>query len=309
MKYREHGILVWIVVFSISLILVGCNKKEKPALESPAKSEAVETQKKPEKELMHYSSFVFPKGKKTRDSAMAVFNDLYSLEQQHTILALNRLDLKNKWRADTLVIPKEIESDFLIYTPFARRVESLKQVDKIALFSYPLMAYALYENGKLVKWGPSSMGTKNAPTKKGLMFTNWKKKIAISTVNSDWKLRWNFNTHNTLGIGWHQYDLPGFHASHSCLRLLEEDAKWMYSWADMWVITPDGTKVLANGTPVIVFGETDYETRPWLELLRNPGANEVSEKALTGVVSEFLQTILESQEHSKQIRQQKASST
>jgi hypothetical protein len=43
-------------------------------------------------------------------------------------------------------------------------------------------------------------------------------------------LRWNFNIENKLGVGWHS--LPGYPASHSCLRL--EDAKLLYEWADEW---------------------------------------------------------------------------
>lgn len=302
MNHKKKLFALMALVFSLGVLMIGCKKKTKELPKTEPKKEVTSPKKKKEKELMSYTSFIFPKSKHSRDSAMAVFTDTYDKSEQHTILALNRLDLKNKWRADSLIIPKSIETDFLKYTPFPLEVELLQDVDKIALFSYPLMAYALYEHGKLVKWGPSSMGTKKAPTKKGLMFTNWKKEVAISTVDSSWKLRWNFNIHNTLGIGWHQYDLPGFHASHSCLRLLEEDAKWMYSWADMWVITPDGSKVIANGTPVIVYGETDYKTRPWLELVKDPASNEVSEKELADEISPFLEDILSSQENRLKVR-------
>ena len=116
------------------------------------------------------------------------------------------------------------------------------------------------------------MGKKATPTKMGLTFTNWKKEIAISTVNSDWKLRWNFNLYNYLGIGWHQYDLPGHHASHSCVRLLEEDAYFMYNWADEWILK-DRENVKVKGTPVIVFGSYPFDApKPWYALVKNPKA-------------------------------------
>ena len=57
------------------------------------------------KENIKFTALVFPKGKKKKDSAMAAFNDKFSKEERYIILALNRLDSKNKWRADTLVIP------------------------------------------------------------------------------------------------------------------------------------------------------------------------------------------------------------
>ena len=56
--------------------------------------------------IISYSLFLFPKNKK--DSAMAVFNEKFSTEEQKVILALSRLDLKNKWRSDTLVIPNKL---------------------------------------------------------------------------------------------------------------------------------------------------------------------------------------------------------
>ena len=145
---------------------------------------------------------------------MEFFNKEFSNDEQYVILALNRLDIKNKWRADTLAIPDKIDETLMSYSPFPTRLEVLKEVNKMVLFSYPIQAYALYEKGNLVKWGPTSMGSKKAQTKRGLMFANWKKELAISTVNKSWKLPYNFNIHNSLGIGWHQYDLPGYPASH-----------------------------------------------------------------------------------------------
>ena len=63
-----------------------------------------------------------------------------------TILAINRLDFKNRWRADTLVVPDKMEKDFNAYSPFPRNISLAKDIHKLALFSYPIHAYALYEN-------------------------------------------------------------------------------------------------------------------------------------------------------------------
>lgn len=251
-------------------------------------------------ERIRFSTLVFPKNKK--DSVMSAFLKKYPEEERYIILALNRLDNKNRWRADTLVIPEKIENDFLKYSPFPKRLDELKPVNKMVFFSYAIHAFAVYENGNLKKWGPSSLGKKATPTKTGLMFSNWKKEVAISTSNSEWILRWNFNIHNTLGIGWHQYDLPGFHASHSCLRMLEEDAKWMYSWADTWVLTNNGQTEQAKGTPVIVFGESDFKTKPWLKLSDDPAANDISVEEMNDTFVPHLDKILKEQENSEKIR-------
>lgn len=254
------------------------------------------------KNTIVFRSFIFPKKKK--DSAMAVFNEEFSKDEQSVILALNRLDLKNKWRADTLMIPDKIDETLMSYSPFPRSLGQLNEVKKIVFFSYPIQAYALYENGKLVKWGPTSMGHKTAQTKRGLMFTNWKKELAISTVNSSWKLPYNFNVHNTLGIGWHQYDLPGYPASHSCLRLSLDDAKYLYNWADQWILNKGGATVKANGTPVIVFG--DYEwggKKPWKNLDSDAHSNDISVEEMNKIIEPNLAKILEEQTKRKKVTQ------
>ena len=289
----------------VMMNLINCTKSDTmPARENQAlkqqQQQKIEDSLRREAERVKYTYFLFPKNKK--DSAMAVFKEKFSDSEQYTVFALNRLDKKNSWRADSLIIPDKFADDFLQYSPFPKTLDSLKQVDKMVFFSYAMHAYALYEGGSLIKWGPSSMGKKATPTKKGLMFANWKKEEAISTSNSEWILRWNFNIHNTLGVGWHQYDLPGHHASHSCLRLLEEDAKWMYSWADTWILKDGGQTLAAKGTPVIVFGESDFKSRPWLKLPSDPAANEISETDLNRVFVPYLPEILKEQQNAKSLR-------
>ena len=142
------------------------------------------------------------------------------------------------------------------------------------------------------------MGKKATQTKRGLMFANWKKEVAISTVSDEWKLRWNVNVANFEGIGWHQYAMPGYPASHSCLRMLEEDAKWMYSWVDTWILNKGGATLKANGTPVIVFG--DYEwggKKPWKNLINDPASNDISLEAMDEIIEPHLNKILKEQQN------------
>ena len=279
-------------------VLVQCKKDNEISGQSadqhlPQKKDSVIKAEAP-KPVIKYTSMIFPAKKK--DSAMSVFNKQFSEEERYTILALNRLDSKNKWRADTLAIPDKFDRTLMMYSPFPAQLDVLKDVKKMVLFSYPIQAYALYENGKIIKWGPTSMGKKAAQTKRGLMFANWKKELAISTVDSDWKLPYNVNVHNTLGIGWHQYDLPGFPASHSCLRLLMDDAKYLYSWVDTWILNKGGATVKANGTPVIVFGDYQWGgKKPWKKLIEDSKANDISVEELNSIINPHLEKILEEQ--------------
>ena len=179
-----------IIFFATSFLLVQCNKSagadeivHHPSI-SKEKIQPIKKDSPIQKEITY-----FPFVLKNKESAFAALDKKYSKEEIHTILALNRLDFKNRRRADTLVIPNVLEKDFNVYSPFPKTVTLAKDIHKLALFCYPIHAYALYEKGKLVKWGPTSMGKEKTPTKIGLGFTNWKKKIAISTSNSEWKLR------------------------------------------------------------------------------------------------------------------------
>lgn len=232
-----------------------------------------------------YNAFAIPKDKKLRDSLYAIFSKKYTERERYAILALNRLDSKSKWNSDTLVVPAKIDTTLMAYSPFPMQLDVLSDVKKFVIFSYPIQAYGVYSNGALVKWGPTSMGKKAAQTDRGLMFANWKKKLAISTVKSEWKLPYNFNIHNTHGIGWHQYDLPGYPASHSCLRLLMKDAIWLYNYADTWVLNPGGATTKAKGTPVMVFGDYGWGKRkPWRNLLNDPNANNISVEEMTKLI-------------------------
>ena len=308
-KMKNFSILGIALATLSMVIMVQCKKDNEISGQAtdqhfPTKKDSA-IQAEPPKPAIEYTSMIFPAKKK--DSAMSAFNKKFTEEEQYTILALNRLDSKNKWRADTLAIPDKIDHTLMLYSPFPTQLEVLKEVKKMVFFSYPIQAYALYENGKLIKWGPTSMGKKAAQTKRGLMFANWKKELAISTVNSSWKLPFNFNIHNTLGIGWHQYDLPGYPASHSCLRLLMNDAKFMYNWADQWILNKGGATVKANGTPVIVFGDYQWGgKKPWKNLILDPKSNDISVEELNNIINPHLEKILEEQRNREEVVAQKS---
>ena len=87
----------------------------------------------------------------------------------------------------------------------------------------------------------------------------------------------------------HEYDLPGYPVSHSCVRLLSEDAEWIYNWADQWKLSPDRKTVAENGTPVIVFGDYSYgKTPPWKKQTINIHAVDVPEETLKQEIEKYL---------------------
>ena len=251
---------------------------------------------------------------KVSDSLSKLFFKTFTKEQQYTIAALNRIDTDHIKTRDTLIVPNEFKAQFIDYTPFPRLLDNAKEIPKLIIFSYPIQAYGVYENGNLVKWGPTNMGKKSAQTPRGLFFTNWKGRKVKSTVDDEWILNWNFNIHNTDGVGWHQYALPGYPASHSCLRLLDADAQWLYNWADQWVLE-NKSKVKVKGTPVIVFGDYTFGVKgKWHKLVQNPSVTTIFKSELEAIVEPYLaeiynqQSIRDTYNASKKIDQTKLDS-
>lgn len=211
------------------------------------------------------------------------------------VYAVNRIDATNLKKLDSILVPTDLTGDIEFYLPFPLEVAALKEVNKIILFSYPSQTFAAYEKGILVRTGPTNMGREKDPTPTGLFFTNWKAEETTSTFNDEWELKWNFNIENKLGVGFHQYDLPGYPASHSCLRLQEKDARYLYDWADEWVLA-DEENVKVKGTPVVVFGNYDFKAeKPWLQLASNPKALDISENDIENTVSAHMEAIMKAQ--------------
>lgn len=214
-------------------------------------------------------------------------------------IALNRTDKENFTQMDSVIVPTDFSGDIEFYLPFPHHITSIEHIDKIIYFSYSTQTFAAYENGELVYTGPTNMGRKKDPTPTGLFYTNWKAEETTSTFNDEWDLRWNFNIENKLGVGWHQYSLPGYPASHSCLRLQETDAHYLYNWADEWVLA-DEENVKVKGTPVIVFGSYDFEApKPWLVLIANPKALNILEVEMDQLTNPHLSQILREQKNRK----------
>lgn len=227
-------------------------------------------------------------------------------ETKMTIVTdLNRTDAANIKKMDSIIVPNTFEGKREDYLPFPLQLEAVKNISKIIFFSYPTQTFAAYKNGTLVRTGPTNMGREKDQTPTGLFFTNWKAEETTSTFNDEWELKWNFNIENKLGIGFHQYELPGYPASHSCLRLQEKDALFLYDWADQWVLA-DEENIKAKGTPVIVFGQYDFKApKPWLQLVKDPEALEISEHEMANLTQLNLAPILKEQKNSKLIAQNK----
>jgi hypothetical protein len=77
-------------------------------------------------------------------------------------------------------------------------------------------------------------------------------------------MRWYYNFSNSEGRAFHAYSLPGYPASHACIRLLTRDARWLYSWGDSWELGARPWEILQSGTPVLILGQYAFgQPPPW----------------------------------------------
>ncbi len=269
-------LILILIISSFNLLLTGCRKEKSAALsavdslKTKLKAEADSLEKIRETRPIKYSFYI------TRNrNAFRELERKFGSTKTKIILALNRIDRTNVGRNDTLVIPDTLYENFRLYSPFPFYIPSAVKLPKLIFVSQEVQAFAAYEYGALIRWGATSTGKKETPTKNGLFHTNWKAKETISTFNDEWLLKWYFNLDNFDGISIHEYELPGYPASHACVRLFEEDAKWLYYWAEQWIVTKDEENILAYGTPVIIFGNYDFDEAPLYKQLSEDSSTVV----------------------------------
>jgi lipoprotein-anchoring transpeptidase ErfK/SrfK len=186
----------------------------------------------------------------------------FSRSQIQILEMLNRADLRHLKRLTVLVVPTTWTADELAYSPLPKRYAWAAQHAKALVVHQPSQVFGGYERGQLVRWGPVSTGREDLATPSGLFYLTWRSRVRRSTDNSDWLMPWYFNFQNTRGLSFHQYTLPGYPASHACIRLLQRDARWLYEWGESWNVAPRGWPVLEQGTPVLIVGSYDFDQPP-----------------------------------------------
>lgn len=176
---------------------------------------------------------------------------------------LNRADLKHLPRLDRILVPSEWRAE-LEHSPFPAAYDAAAAIPKVLIVDQVSQAFAAYEHGRLVYWGPTSTGRQAKPTPSGRYDLNWKARSRISTLSGEWRLNWYFNFHNRRGLAFHEFDLPGVPASHACVRLLARDAMWIYQWGESWALDAAG-QLARSGTPVVIMGQYAFGAeKPWL---------------------------------------------
>lgn len=201
----------------------------------------------------------------------AELRERFTPDQIDIVEKLNRRDREHLVRADPpipgIVVPTVWETDELAYSPLPADWSAAALHAKYLVVHQPMQVFGAYEWGKLVRWGPVSSGRQETPTPSGTFNLTWRSRKRNSTDNEAWVLEWYFNFINSRGVSFHQFDLPGYAASHACVRLLPRDAQWIYRWGDQWRLSKDGRVVEVPGAPVLVIGAFGHgQAPPWTAL-------------------------------------------
>jgi hypothetical protein len=198
----------------------------------------------------------------TRAERTGSLRDRFTEAQLALLEKLNRADVEHLEQLREVVVPECWSEDELSYSVLPTRYASTEAWPTLLVVYLPGQLFGAYEFGHLVRWGPVSTGGRNSPTSAGRFALNWRSTGRASTVDPDWFMPWYFNFGNHDGLAFHAYSLPGYPASHGCIRLLERDAQWLYEWGRTWVLDLGGTSVASPGTPVFIVGQYDFDAAP-----------------------------------------------
>lgn len=186
-------------------------------------------------------------------------------------ITLNRKESKYLRVGDTIVVPDTIIDDNLAYSCFPYYYPEAKHLAKLIVVSNVYQSYACYEKGELVRFAACNTGKERTPTFPGRYALVWKAKERRSSLDSTWIMPFTYNFHRYAGNAFHQYEMPGYAASHSCIRQFLSDAEWLYNWGK-GVKVVNKKQIWLSGTPVIIVGVPDYSLRhsgPWSFLKNN----------------------------------------
>ena len=172
---------------------------------------------------------------------------------------LNRKELRYISKGSAIVIPDTLYPDLKAYSIFPLDYPGARDLKKIVMVSNKYQCYGAYEYGKLVRFAAVNSGKERTPSYPGRYALSWKQEVHHSSIDSTWVMPYTFNFHTEAGSAFHQFEMPGKPASHSCMRQFEDDAKWLFTWGvGIRKDSVTGKLRPMSGTPVIILDHYDF---------------------------------------------------
>lgn len=157
-------------------------------------------------------------------------------EEEDTARRINRMNIELS-RGMIIAIPKDGSMSVMEASPFPRQIEP-SPTSRI-IFDKSDLAWGAYDpNGNLVKWGPAAGGKDYCPdvgrscktvtgtftvySKRGAGCSSSKYPIGKGGAPMPYCMFFHggYALHGSPTV-------PGYHASHGCVRLFNEDAEWL----------------------------------------------------------------------------------
>ncbi|WP_331562140.1 L,D-transpeptidase [Chlorobium sp.] len=145
---------------------------------------------------------------------------------QSIYMKVNRIDRKLVPAGRAVLMPVDLQKAAR-YIPVPELLTDGRGAREIRVF-LSSQYFGAYESGKLVFWGPISSGRKTYPTHPGRFFVNYKQRHKRSIKYDNAPMPFSINYYS--GYFMHQQSLPGYPASHGCVRLLMTDAEKLFNW-------------------------------------------------------------------------------
>lgn len=192
---------------------------------------------------------------------------LFPDEQQRDIVQRLNRSYNYLWAGKEIVVPRNLaQKNLLDFSPFPLRI--IPDGEKQIIVDQEKLAWGAYDrNGQLVKWGPVSSGrdkctdsNKSCLTMTGIfrVFSKENERCRSNTFNG---ARMPFCMFFHKGFALHgSQDIPGYRASHGCIRMFTRDAEWLnHNFVEISSERNDyaGTKVIVR--PVTTTTENSHE--------------------------------------------------
>ena len=143
------------------------------------------------------------------------------------VMKVNRIDNRHVSVGKKVLVPVDIQKA-KSYVPVPKTLADSRGDREIRIF-LKLQYFGAYENAELLFWGPVSSGKKERRTPTGRFFVNYKERTKRSLKYDNAPMPFSINYHDGYFI--HQQSLPGYPASHGCVRLLADDAEKLFFWS------------------------------------------------------------------------------
>lgn len=163
---------------------------------------------------------------------------LFPDEQQRDLVQRINRSYNSVWSGKELVVPRDLaHANLLDLSPFPQKIDG--EHEKEIIVDQDKLAWAAYDaNGQLVKWGPIASGRDKCPdsnkacrTLTGIFRVFSKEDIHCKSDifpigKGGAKMPYCMYFHKGFALHGSD-DMPGYRASHGCVRMFTRDAKWL----------------------------------------------------------------------------------